>query len=177
MSSLPRRVGCGTTKHSHLSDGLPRSTSPMGWWFGLAPATLEFWVRLQNERNQGKQAHPVLKYRVPHGSHTSLGSSYLIAHVPSTVILPPRAQLCIRYCSNKQQQQLPTPLSCCRNASSEVIYSAFLFIYCSTITSYQNNFKKKSGEVKDSVIFPFFFYFISCITLFSPLVSISQIIN
>jgi len=134
-----------------LSDGLPRSTSPMGWWFGLAPATLEFWVRLQNERNQGKQAHPV--------------------------ILPPRAQLCIRYCSNKQQQQLPTPLSCCRNASSEVIYSAFLFIYCSTITSYQNNFKKKSGEVKDSVIFPFFFYFISCITLFSPLVSISQIIN
>jgi hypothetical protein len=27
------------------------------------------WVRFPNERNQGKQAHPVLKYRVPHGSH------------------------------------------------------------------------------------------------------------
>jgi hypothetical protein len=26
----------------------------MGWWFGLAPATLEFWVRFPNERNQGK---------------------------------------------------------------------------------------------------------------------------
>ena len=38
------------------------------WWLGLAPATLEFWVRFPNERNQGKQAHPVLKYRVPHGS-------------------------------------------------------------------------------------------------------------
>jgi hypothetical protein len=41
----------------------------MGWWFGLAPATLEFWVRFPNERNQGKQAHPVLEHRVPHGSH------------------------------------------------------------------------------------------------------------
>jgi hypothetical protein len=40
----------------------------MGWWLGLAPATMEFWVRFPNERNQGKQAHPVLKYRVPHGS-------------------------------------------------------------------------------------------------------------
>ena len=38
------------------------------WWLGLAPATLEFWVRFPNERNQGKQTHPVLKYRVPHGS-------------------------------------------------------------------------------------------------------------
>jgi hypothetical protein len=41
----------------------------MGWWLGLAPATLEFWVRFPNERNQGKQAPPVLKYRVPHGFH------------------------------------------------------------------------------------------------------------
>ncbi len=40
----------------------------MGWWLGLAPATLEFWVRFPNERNQGKQAHPVFKYWVPHGS-------------------------------------------------------------------------------------------------------------
>ena len=30
----------------------------MGWWFGLAPANLEFWVRFPNGRNQGKQAHP-----------------------------------------------------------------------------------------------------------------------
>jgi hypothetical protein len=37
----------------------------------FATVTLEFWVRFPNERNQGKQAHPVLKYRVPHcgGSH------------------------------------------------------------------------------------------------------------
>ena len=40
----------------------------------LAPATLEFWVRFPNERNQGKQAHPVFKYRVPHGSLFSDGS-------------------------------------------------------------------------------------------------------
>jgi len=45
------------------------SDPPSAWWLGLAPATLEFWVRFPNERNQGKQAHPVLKYRVPHGSH------------------------------------------------------------------------------------------------------------
>jgi hypothetical protein len=38
------------------------------WWLDLAPATLEFWFRFPNERNQGKQAHPGLKYRVPHGS-------------------------------------------------------------------------------------------------------------
>jgi hypothetical protein len=43
--------------------------SPNGLVVGLAPATLEFWVRFPNERNQGKQAHPVLKYLVPHGSH------------------------------------------------------------------------------------------------------------
>jgi hypothetical protein len=42
--------------------------SPDGLVVGLAPATLEFWVRFPNERNQGKQAHPVLKYRVPQGS-------------------------------------------------------------------------------------------------------------
>ena len=29
------------------------------WWLSLVPATLEFWVRFPNERNQGKQAHPV----------------------------------------------------------------------------------------------------------------------
>jgi len=67
------------------------------WWLGLAPATLEFWVRFPNERNQGKQAHPVLKYRVPHGSqcvmsgliHTGLGSSSIIAHVVHSPPPPP----------------------------------------------------------------------------------------
>ncbi len=41
------------------------------------------------------------------------------------------------------------------------------------------NLKKKSfsGEVKDSVIFLFFFYFTRELNLYSPLVSISQIIN
>jgi hypothetical protein len=29
----------------------------MGWWLGLIPATLEFFI--PNERNQGKQAHTV----------------------------------------------------------------------------------------------------------------------
>jgi hypothetical protein len=41
----------------------------MGWWLGLAPVTLEFWVRFPNERNQGKQAPPVLKFQVPYGFH------------------------------------------------------------------------------------------------------------
>jgi hypothetical protein len=47
--------------------------SPSGLVVGLAPATLEFWVRFPNERNQGKQAHPVLKYRVPQGSQWAGG--------------------------------------------------------------------------------------------------------
>ena len=47
--------------------------SPDGLVVGFAPATLEFWVRFPNERNQGKQAHPVLKYRVPHGSQPRPG--------------------------------------------------------------------------------------------------------
>jgi hypothetical protein len=69
----------GQAKHSPPWVG---SRSPMDWWFGLAPATtLEFWVRFRNERNQGKQTHSVLKY--------------------STIPLPPREQLCNRYCSNK----------------------------------------------------------------------------
>jgi hypothetical protein len=75
--------------------------SPDGLVVGLAPATLEFWVRFPNERNQGKQAHPVLKYRVPHGSqcvlgrliHTGLGSSSLIAHVLHSPPPPTRTAL------------------------------------------------------------------------------------
>jgi hypothetical protein len=68
--------------------------SPDGLVVGLAPATLEFWVRFPNERNQGKQAHPVLKYRVPQGSHT--------------LLLPPREQFCNRSCSNKTHTLLTT---------------------------------------------------------------------
>jgi hypothetical protein len=63
----------------------------MGWWswFGLAPATLEFWVRFPNERrNPGNQAHPVLKYWGPHRSL--------------------REQLCNRYCSNKHTLERPS---------------------------------------------------------------------
>jgi len=60
----------------------------MGWWFGLAPATLEFWVLFPHERNQGKQAHLVLKYRVrskcpllspsPHANSLIVGTAVII---------------------------------------------------------------------------------------------------
>ena len=61
----------------------------MGWWLGLAPATLEFWVRFPNERNQGKQAHPVLKYRVPHGSQCTAHSGATKAHDWMVSVLGP----------------------------------------------------------------------------------------
>ena len=67
----------------------------MGWpgWFGLAPTLmLEFWVRLQNERNQGKQASSV---KVAPGSSTG--------HT-STILLALREELCHRSCSNKHQK-------------------------------------------------------------------------
>ncbi len=64
----------GTRKTGAPCDKVPGSLS--AWWLGLAPATLEFWVRFPNERNQGKQARPVLKYRVPHGSHFGCGSGF-----------------------------------------------------------------------------------------------------
>jgi hypothetical protein len=55
-------------------NGWPRGSDPLlAWWLGLAPDTLEFWVRFPNERNQGKQTHPVLKYRVPHWSQPRHG--------------------------------------------------------------------------------------------------------
>ena len=54
------------------------------WWLGLAPATLGFWVRFPNERNQGKQANPVLKYRVPHGSQVCDGQTS--PHKPRLVV-------------------------------------------------------------------------------------------
>ena len=76
-----------------IKQWLGSDESPIGLVVGSCTShrALEFWVRFQNERNQGKQAPPVLKsrYRVPHGSqcvmnrliHTDLGSSSLIAHV------------------------------------------------------------------------------------------------
>jgi len=91
--SRPVVLFCFSTKSSTHTVRL--GSDPLSaWWLGLAPATLEFWVRFPNERNQGKQAHPVspdtmefwvrfpnernqgkqahplLKYRVPHGSQT-----------------------------------------------------------------------------------------------------------
>ncbi len=55
--------------------------SPIGLVVGSCTSHPGVWVRFPNERNQGKQAHPVLKYRVPHGSQ--------------------HEQLCNRSCSNK----------------------------------------------------------------------------
>jgi hypothetical protein len=55
--------------------------SPDGLVVGSCTSHPGVWVRFPNERNQGKQAHPVLKYRVPYGSQ--------------------REQLCTRSCSNK----------------------------------------------------------------------------
>jgi hypothetical protein len=77
------KVGDTSSNHDPLMVGI---RSPDGLVVGLAPATLEFWVRFPNERNQGKQAHPVLKYRVPHGSH-------LIAHVLHSPPPPTRTAL------------------------------------------------------------------------------------
>jgi len=89
LQTHPGAVCCVPHTHTQVSSGPPRQssdelflhttarlaplhhcflTTPMGCRLGLAPAILEFWVRFPNERNQGKQAHPVLKYRVPHGS-------------------------------------------------------------------------------------------------------------
>ena len=58
-------------KHTQIQPRLGglQMVSPVGLVVGscmIAPAAVEFWVRFPNERNQGKQAHPVLKYRVPH---------------------------------------------------------------------------------------------------------------
>jgi hypothetical protein len=83
LGSIPKREEPGKTGAPCVK--VPGSSSPdlgglqiprwlrsdplSAWWLGLAPVTLEFWVRFPNERNQGKHAHPVSKYRVPHGSH------------------------------------------------------------------------------------------------------------
>ncbi len=91
---LKYRVPQGSQPRHGWGLQIPRwlGSDPLSaWWLGLAPATLEFWVRFPNERNQGNQAHPVLKYRVPHGSHihTGLGSSSIIAHVVHSPPPPP----------------------------------------------------------------------------------------
>jgi hypothetical protein len=57
--------------------------SPDGLVVGLAPATLEFGLIPKREEPGKTGRHPVLKYRVPHGSP------------------PPRTKLYNRSCSNK----------------------------------------------------------------------------
>jgi hypothetical protein len=47
-------------------------TEPNSIPYRTHPACAMCWVRFPNERNQGNQAHPVLKYRVPHGSHPTI---------------------------------------------------------------------------------------------------------
>jgi hypothetical protein len=37
----------------------------LGWWFGLAPATMKFRVRLPNESNKANRRTLCCKYRVP----------------------------------------------------------------------------------------------------------------
>jgi hypothetical protein len=57
----------------------------MGWLLGLGPATLEFWVRFPNVRNQGKQA-PYVKVpgssRVPspHANSFVIGTAVINTH-------------------------------------------------------------------------------------------------
>ncbi len=94
--------------------------SPDGLVVGLAPATLEFWVRFPlNERNTGLHDESYVPppphansflidtavintHRYCSNKHTHcLGSSYLIAHVLHCPHPPPRTHLYIRSCSNK----------------------------------------------------------------------------
>ena len=67
----------------------------------LRQTFLETWVRFPNKRNQEKQTHPVLKYRIPHGVPVRDGptrqhpppSSYLIAYVLHCPSSPPHTAL------------------------------------------------------------------------------------
>ena len=63
----------------------------MGWWLGLAPATLKFWVRFPNERNQGKQGAILCKSTgflmgptspAPHANSFVLGPAVINTHTP-----------------------------------------------------------------------------------------------
>ena len=56
----------------------------VGWVLHQPPWSFGFDSKREEPGKTGR--HPVLKYRVPHGSH------------------PPREQLCNRYCSNKHTQ-------------------------------------------------------------------------
>ena len=95
----------GTAVINNNPDGPVGIRSP----HGLAPATLEFWVRFPSERNQCVMVRPV---------HTGLGSSSLVAcpavinkHTcpPPSTHPPPhtREQLCNRCCSNKHTHNPP----------------------------------------------------------------------
>jgi len=72
LGSIPKREEPGKTgRHPVLKYRVPYGSQPRPGWVpdnlmvgirspdglvvGLAPATLEFWVRFPNERNQGKQ--------------------------------------------------------------------------------------------------------------------------
>ena len=70
------QVGVGGLNKDLSVPPTPFSTPRSRYWpgntFSAAPIpVLEFWVQFPNERNQGKQAHPVLKYLVPHWSQPS----------------------------------------------------------------------------------------------------------
>jgi hypothetical protein len=66
------KYGSKVFENLGMQDFIPDRASPTQG-FPSFVVTLEFWVRFPNERNQGKQAHPVLKYRVPHGSQPRHG--------------------------------------------------------------------------------------------------------
>jgi hypothetical protein len=51
---LDRELNLASIPYMGSPEGL-RHCFPDGLVVGLAPATLEFWVRFPNERNQGKQ--------------------------------------------------------------------------------------------------------------------------
>jgi hypothetical protein len=72
MTPLPRKHITELQRKRQIPRWL--GSDPLSaWWLGLAPDTLEFWIRFPSERNQGKQEYPVLKYRVPHGSQPRPG--------------------------------------------------------------------------------------------------------
>jgi hypothetical protein len=58
-------IGPAVIKHTHGINNLKSSSS--------SDPLSAFWVRFPNERNQRKQAHPVSKYQVPHGSQPRHG--------------------------------------------------------------------------------------------------------
>jgi hypothetical protein len=66
------------------------SQIPAGLVVGLAPATLEFWPKtlglIPKREEPGKTGrHPVLKYRVPHGSHPVFTSAMMMMMMMSFI--------------------------------------------------------------------------------------------